>query len=241
MPGTFKQKMKAFLVVITLLVLISAFVIVHEQRPFLNSTFELGKLTEHEGILSKEPVPMLSIKLGENARGEEIYQSVMLVAFGKNGAEDHISTWESQAGTDLHGKRVKLRGSLIYYDGKSLLELTEGLKAMISVEKKGETLVAEQKSLGKVSIKGEIIDPKCYFGVMKPGMSKPHRSCAIRCIAGGIPPVFKAVQSEQRSEYYLLRSTNGDDLHESLLDRVGEQISLKGELKQWGNWYILEI
>ena len=28
----------------------------------------------------------------------------------------------------------------------------------------------------------------CFLGVMKPGRSKPHRACAVRCISGGIPP-----------------------------------------------------
>jgi hypothetical protein len=52
-------------------------------------------------------------------------------------------------------------------------------------------------SLGTQTLIGEIVDSKCYLGVMNPGALIPHRACAIRCISGGIPPVLLVRQSDR--------------------------------------------
>ena len=49
---------------------------------------------------------------------------------------------------------------------------------------------APYESLGKQTFVGEIVDSKCFLGVMNPGRLTPHRACAIRCISGGVPPVL---------------------------------------------------
>jgi hypothetical protein len=62
------------------------------------------------------------------------------------------------------------------------------------------------KDLGLIKINGEIIDPKCYFGVMKPGKGKPQCDCAIRCILGGITPMLVVKNEQGDANYYLLAS-----------------------------------
>jgi hypothetical protein len=42
----------------------------------------------------------------------------------------------------------------------------------------------------KGNLRGEIVDTKCYLGVMTPGEDKVHRGCAVRCISRGVPPAF---------------------------------------------------
>lgn len=74
------------------------------------------------------------------------------------------------------------------YDGKTVLEVPETENRQMVVEKMAAPLPERPvEILGSISLLREIIDPKCYFGVMKPDYGKVHRSCAIRCIAGGIP------------------------------------------------------
>ena len=80
------------------------------------------------------------------------------------------------------------------------------------------------KQLGTIAIKGEIVDPKCFFGVMKPGEGKPHKDCAIRCILGGIPPVLKVTNEEGRQNYYLIVGANGEKMNEAVQDYVGAQV-----------------
>ena len=74
-------------------------------------------------------------------------------------------------------------------------------------------LLPKVKDLGITKIKGEIIDPKCYFGVMKPGEGKPHRDCAIRCILGGISPMLAVKNEKGEANYYLLASSDGGSIN----------------------------
>ena len=62
----------------------------------------------------------------------------------------------------------------------------------------------DETELGEVTIIGEIVDSKCYLGVMNPGRTKVHRDCATRCISGGIPPMLVTADAT-----YLLVGTDG--------------------------------
>ncbi len=217
--------------------IILALLIVSEQNEFADSTFELGTSTQIEGIYVSKPVPMLRRSIGFSQKQEEQFQNILLIGFGKSGAEKTIMEMKAKHGKELEGARVVFEGTLIYYDGKTLLELTKGVKSLISVAGPGPVVNRKWKALGTVSLRGEIVDPKCYFGVMKPGEGKVHRSCAIRCLSGGIPPVFKVVRVDGQREYYLLEGLSGRDL----LDRVGQWIRVEGEAEELEDWKRLKI
>ncbi len=110
-----------------------AFVFVNQQKGFADSTFELGNLTEVEGYLTLDPVPMLKINIGRDAKGYDVFKSIILVGFGKMGAAPTVTEMEARSGQALNGKKIKVRGTLIYYDGKTLLELTKGDASLVSV------------------------------------------------------------------------------------------------------------
>ncbi len=90
------------------------------------------------------------------------------------------------------------------------------------------------------SYSGEIIDPKCYFGVMKPGIGKVHKSCAIRCISGGIPPVLRT-EEDGRFDYYLMLDNQGDRLDNQVLQYVAEPVIMDGEEAEWNGWKVLYV
>jgi hypothetical protein len=223
---------KVFVLVLLVVIGIS-FWLVGSQKGFAPSTFELGKQTEVSGILSLEPVPMLSLDQGQ--------ESILLIGYGKFGAEGALR--EALATAGLGGQdfyRATLKGTLIYYDGKALLELTERAGSVRSIE------VAEQTGpnsaeLSPIALRGEIIDPKCYFGAMKPGEGKPHRSCAIRCISGGIPPVLKVENEEGAANYFILRGQRGQAVNAMVLDFVGEPVEVSGMARQFHNWMVLDL
>jgi hypothetical protein len=98
-----------------------------------------------------------------------------------------------------------------------------------------------QKDLGTQKIKGEIIDPKCYFGVMKPGEGKVHRDCAIRCILGGIPPVLKVMNEQGEKNYYLLVGPNGEKMNEAVQDFVAEPVEIEAKAVKQDDWIILYV
>jgi hypothetical protein len=220
-------------------------VLVLHQKPFSTSTFEYGSLTELEGILYKNPVPMMKLVAGTDAFGKTVYQTALLINSGKFGADPVLKQLEEKLGQPLEQTFVKVRGTLLYHDGVTLLELTEREEALVEIVTNRmpteAALLTTSEDLGEVTLQGEIIDPKCYFGAMKPGRSKPHRSCAIRCISGGIPPVFVVRNGAGDTNYYLLTDKNGQAIHQEILDYVAEPVQLKGQLSRRDDWFVLRI
>jgi hypothetical protein len=100
-------------------------------------------------------------------------------------------------------------------------------------------MTASVSELGTRRLTGEILDPKCYFGVMKPGYGKPHRDCAIRCIAGGISPVFRTRSESGETNYYLILDEEGNKMNDALKDFVAEPVSLTARVVQYDDWIIL--
>ena len=92
-----------------------------------------------------------------------------------------------------------------------------------------------------VELEGEVIDPKCYFGVVKPGLGKPHRSCAIRCISGGIPPMLAVKNENGESNYYVLLGKDGEPINKQILDYVADRVKISGKLEGIGDWLILKV
>ena len=95
--------------------------------------------------------------------------------------------------------------------------------------------------LGQMTLSGEIVDSKCYFGSMKPGEGKPHRSCAALCISGGIPPVYVVQNENKEADYYLMVGANGQQINQELLPYVAENVTLKGRVEQSDEWKILYV
>lgn len=239
-PKRHTKVVRAFILTVGILLISLGTFLVLSQRGFKDSNFELGQLTEVEGILSMTPVPMLKVEAGTDFSGRPIYQSILLIGFGKFGAEPTLAKMEAAQGQALAGKKLRLRGTLIYYDGKTLMELTEGAGALVAVEE-GKPIQEQIRSLGRVELKGEIADPKCFFGVMKPGEGKPHLSCAVRCISGGIPPVLKTENVEGDANYFLIIGPGGEAINKEILDKVGIAVSLSGTLEQVGDWAVLKL
>lgn len=238
-PDSFARTVRRFIGIVAILTTGTAIALVATQRGFAGSVFELGKITEVEGMLVKQPVPML--KVAEGFGNGRQPQSVLLIGFGKHGAEKDIEAIEAIQGKELDGQNVKLRGTRIYYEGKAALELTEGLDAFVGFGQSSYAPPARRQPLGDVRLLGEILDPKCALGVMKPGYGKPHRSCAVRCIAGGIPPVLRVRNREGESRYVLILGPDGRKINEDLLPFVADQVRICGELEQIDDWLVLRI
>ena len=97
----------------------------------------------------------------------------------------------------------------------------------------------EARSLGTFTFTGEIIDSKCFLGVMNPGTLKPHRACATRCISGGIPPMLAVRTSDGATMYLLLVSKDGQTVNKEVLDLIAEPVTITGEMVQHGDLLFL--
>jgi hypothetical protein len=103
------------------------------------------------------------------------------------------------------------------------------------------TPTPKKEIISKMTLQGEIIDPKCYFGVMKPGKGKIHRSCAVRCISGGIPPVLATTDKNNMAQYFLLTDLKGQPINEAVLPFIGKPAEIKGIVEKMEDWFILKI
>jgi hypothetical protein len=223
-----------------LIALVGAALVI-SQRGFADSVFEFGEIRVWEGIYLADPVPMLKIRSVNSNPLEPTYERILLVGFGKRTALHAIGKIEAEHGP-LQGKAVRLRGTLIYHEGKRALELTEEKEAF---DGWGDESIAYPENvfqeMGRQRWVGEILDPKCALGVMKPGFGKPHRSCAIRCISGGIPPVLRVQLSEGRHRYFLLTGPHGEPINQEVLPYVADPLRICGELARLDDWYVLRV
>jgi hypothetical protein len=220
-------------VALALLAVLLALALIFGQMPFANSAFEFGKLRTFKGTIATRPYPVLLVaRPGETGpdqvEKEEKYSRYLLVAPAKHGADDLVAS--------LDGKEVSLQGQLIYREGGTMVEIAPGSIRLLDTGTPDE---AETRDLGAVTLTGEIVDSKCYLGVMNPGQGKVHRDCAARCLSGGIPPIF--VEAEGGNQFLLVgldgRAVGRDELREF----VAEQITIRGELLQRGGSRLLRI
>lgn len=232
-PGTFAKHAKRVLLILFPVALIVAYLLATSQKKFSSANFEYGKLTELTGIYFNKPVPLL--KMYDKNR-EPI--TIPLVGYGKHGAETAIMEIENERKTSLNGREVTLKGTLLYGDGKTILQIDKNDKPVINIGS-GAAFSVIERDLGTQTIRGEIVDPKCYFGVMKPGEGKVHRDCAIRCILGGIPPVLHVQNKKGESNYYLIVGPDGEKMNEAVQDVVGEPVSIEAKVMQQDDWIIL--
>jgi len=232
-PPGFAKHVKKVLLILFPAALIVAYLLSTSQKKFSTANFDFGKLTEVKGIYYNNPVPMLKVFDKNN-----LSITIPLVGYGKHGAETAIMELEKEKGVSLNGKEVTLKGTLIYGDGKILLQVDKNDNPIVNVGAES-TVLLQQKDLGTQTIRGEIVDPKCYFGVMKPGEGKVHRDCAIRCILGGVPPVLHVQNEKGESNYYLIIGPNGEKINEAVQDIVAEPVSIEARVVQQDDWIIL--
>lgn len=222
------------------LVIVAGVILALGQKKFSTAGFEFGQVTEVKGICQRFPVPSIKVLSHRDALGRATYITMPLVGYGKSGADGVIAELEKEANTVLDKKQVTIKGALLYSDGKTLLQIDKNDKPLVAVADAGEKdIVPEIKQLGRVQLTGEILDPKCYFGVMKPGHGKPHRDCAIRCIAGGINPVFVTRNEKGETSYYLILDENGGRMNDAVKDHIAEPVSLTANAVQYDDWIIL--
>ena len=235
-------------IIVTLLIVgcVIAVLLVMNQRVFSSGVYERSHETELEGVLQLNPFPALKTFYGKDIYGNPVVKTIPLVNFGKAGADPIIQKISSQHKNDLSSLWVKVKGKLEYNHGAALMELSEKEKSIESVSpisKEEKSLMAAPKiqDLGSVILHGQIVDPKCFLGVMKPGEGKPHSDCAIRCISGGIQPMFVIRNAKGEETYFILRGENGEPINEKILSNIGIPVEVNGKLLRVDDWLVLYV
>ena len=199
--------------------LVVSLALVFAQHPFPTSNFEFGTNRTYRGLVVNRPYPELRASDGQ----------YLLVLPGKHGAKTFADSF--------NGFAVEMRGSRIERGGHTMIEILPE-----SARRLGQTpaqYIPHVEPLGEVTLTGEIVDSKCFLGVMNPGNGKTHRDCAARCISGGIPPAFIAKDARGVSAFMLLSGPNGEPLHREVLDYVAEPVRIRGSLIRSGGTLVL--
>ena len=226
--GIGKTLRKAVVVVLAL-ALIAPVVLAVSQRLIGASVFEWGNHKSFSGTLQTTPYPHLLVSRPGNADGLPRFSTYYLVAPWKFGLDQ-------KAIAPFDGKSVTLKGTLIYRDNQTMIEV---LPRSIQVTNIAVTALPRAIPLGERTLIGEIVDSKCFLGVMNPGQLTPHRACAIRCISGGVPPVLLVRQRDGPAIYLLLISSEGKPVNKHVLDKVAEPVEITGEVQRQGELLIL--
>ena len=136
---------------------------------------------------------------------------------------------------------VEITGNWMHRDSTYIIELSNGLNSVKTLHAPVLPKFLPMTIIdSSITLAGEIIDPKCYFGAMNPGQGKPHKSCAIRCISGGISPMFAYTISGTK-QYALLYTENPEALFEDIKPYIGDPIKIQGNLYQFYNWKLFKI
>ncbi|MFM9958754.1 MAG: hypothetical protein ACKVZJ_11820 [Phycisphaerales bacterium] len=173
-----------------------------------------------EGTLSVDPYPRLRTIDDDGAPMEAV-----LVEQGKIGATARASAFS--------GKRVRVKGGLVRWGARAVVELAATPDDITTIGE-GES---DAPGAGEaVTLEGEIVDPKCYLGVMNPGFGKPHLACAELCIRGGIPPVLvvHSAGGPAEGECYLVTTASGGAANEMVRGWVGRHVRVRGVLRPGG-------
>ena len=227
-PAGIARRIKTLIAVVLVLGAVSAITFARIQKTFATSTFEYGKDRTFEGVLEDSPYPAL-VALGSGAVDGKPTR-FLLVAAGKHGADGQVQQYA--------GKTVRLRGTLIYRNNQSMIELVKDSVAVL-----GDTrqVPDPMTDLGTFNLSGEIVDSKCYLGVMNPGNGKVHRDCAVRCLSGGIPPVFATNDFRGIPAILVLTDAAGEPLpKQSLPHLVAQPVQVHGRVLQTRNTLFLE-
>jgi hypothetical protein len=211
------------------------------QRDPGTGHWEADNLRIFDGIAHTRPYAMIRVPGG---RPGDPPRTMLLVEDGNFGALPRVE-WFVQGRAE--GVAVQVTGTILHRDGRWMLELAEGEKGMRRLTAEEEAKLpplrwpAPEVLAEHVTLKGEIIDPKCYPGAMKPGGGKTHKACAMLCISGGVPPMLVTRDASKNETFYLLVTAEGGVANEQVLDFVGDPVEISGRLERHGDLLLLRI
>ncbi|MDZ7627032.1 MAG: hypothetical protein U5J99_01340 [Parvularculaceae bacterium] len=189
--------------------------------------WEQGATHIVEGVLEAKPYPMIRVA---DAAAPYGMRSVLVVAQGKCTSGLKLAA--------LEGQRVKASGVLIERKERRMLEVPLSVNRWLEpISPAGAAPVAAPavKSLGRARLAGQIMDSKCFFGVMRPGRGKTHKACAALCIRGGIPPSFWVRDRKGHESVLLMTDAHGSPLGEAILPLVADPVEAEGEIVRVGD------
>jgi hypothetical protein len=197
------------------------------HRPLSGGAFEFGHPRAFSGTIVEHPYPALRLD-----GSDEHAASLLLVAPGKHGAESLVG--------GLNGRHVSLSGTRILRGALTMVEVDPASIVADRMASPLDTTSAESPG-APVTLTGEVVDSKCFMGVMVPGDGKTHKDCAALCLRGGIPPALSVRDRADHSVVILLAGSHGDALGPRLSDFAGEAVEVTGPMERVGGWPVVRV
>lgn len=197
------------------------------QTPAEPGTFEFGVKRTFEGVLHEGPLPML-----HSVAPDGSVTNYLLVGAGKHG----LPAFARGHG----GEQVRFQGSLIRKGNGSLVELNDPGSFLVLGPATAAGTRPAAGTIGHVVLTGELVDTKCYFGVMRPATGKVHRACAVRCLSGGVPPGLLLRDGAGGAVVVLLSGPEGQPLRFET-DWAARWVQAEGRLTWRGTFPCLEV
>lgn len=199
------------------------------QSTIGKAVFEWGTIKNFSGILRAHPYPHLLVLRPGSSDAPSAYYLVAPFKFGL----------KPEALAVMDGKLVSLKGTLIYRGNQTMVEVLPNSLQLMTSQAQMKMDASGNANLGRQTLVGEIVDSKCYLGVMNPGQLTPHRGCAVRCISGGIPPLLLVRSKTGPPLYFLLVSGDGRPVNKEVLDMVAVPVQITGEVEREGDLLVL--
>ncbi|MFI4860654.1 MAG: hypothetical protein ACIAXF_08245 [Phycisphaerales bacterium JB063] len=228
LPDPIRRFLVPWLLANLVLLVAVGVVLAQQQRDPGDGVWDTGMPVTYEGVLTLDPYPVLRI---EHAAETDGPLTVLPIEMAKLGARERLAPFD--------GQRVRLTGFAIRRTGRVVLGLESGPGAIEPLGRSEVGAVFSPIDLGTHTLVGEIVDPQCFMGAMKPGEGKPHKVCATLCITGGIPPVFMVRDEGGNTTTYLLTTSAGEALPPTHYPYIADPIRLTGRVERRGDLLVL--
>jgi hypothetical protein len=158
MPAPYRRVLLPVAVGLVLAAAATAATLALLQRDPGTGDWQAAAVRTFDGVVFARPYALLRVP------GEGTF---LLVEEGKFGALERVAPLVEG---HPEGRAVRVRGTVLQRDGRSMLELVagdDGLRPLSAGEASGLSLgwPAPVLLAEEVTLRGEIIDPKCYLGV----------------------------------------------------------------------------
>lgn len=200
-----------------------------QQRPVGPGQWNQGAIRDWRGRIFADPYPMI-----RTADIDGTVRTAFLSCMGKCGVRDRLRALED-------GEAI-ITGSLIHRGPHAMIAVIDGADWVRPVS--GTRLdpafdMPRARVLGEASLKGEILDTKCWFGAMRPAQGKVHKSCAALCIQAGLPPALFTQDTQGNERIFIM--TDSDGPHgDAILPLVADPVEVSGTVIARGETLYLD-
>lgn len=211
-----------------------------QQSGYAPGIWDQGDVRDFVGELIGEPYPALRVAAQYHSDGTlsavgGFARAALLGCSGKCGVQSRLEAAVAASDAGL----ISVRGSLIVRGDHRMIAVIDGpdwVRPATPAEAEGAMSVRvgfdvpQDEEVGFISLTGEIVDAKCWFGAMRPNEGKGHKACAALCIASGLPPAFVARGRMGREALYLLTGPAGEPLTHEILALVADPVRASGRI-----------